>query len=313
MYYHLILVIISFIGIWIGTGFAVSSVEKISHRLKISSFAVSFLILGLFTSISEFSVGINSVLNDDPEIFVGNLIGASIVLFLMIIPLLAITGKQIKVPDTLRENNLVLPLIVISLPVVLSLDREISKIDGLIAMVLYTILAINLQSKRGLLETAKSFVQFKKFSIYKEIAKILIGVLIIFSASHFIVEQTKYFSELYNISPFIISILIISLGTNLPELSFVFRSLVLKNNQIAFGDYIGSASFNTFIFGLLTLIYGKDIVLTNSYITSSISLIVGTILFYIFAKSKNTISRIEGIILLSIYVLFVITEFSLIK
>jgi cation:H+ antiporter len=313
MYYHLLLGILSFIGIWIGTGFAVSSVEKISHRLKISSFAVSFLILGLFTSISEFSVGINSVLDNDPEIFVGNLIGASIVLFLMIIPLLAITGKQIKIPETLKNNNLLLPMIVISLPVVLSLDREISKLDGIIALALYTILAVNLQAKKGLLEKAKSLIQFKQISIYKEIAKILVGVLIIFSASHFIVEQTKYFSDLYNISPFIISILVISIGTNLPELSFVFRSLVLKNNQVAFGDYIGSAAFNTFLFGLLTLIYGKNIVLSNNYITSSISLIVGTIIFYIFAKSKNTISRLEGVILLGIYILFVTTEFLLIK
>jgi len=313
MYTHILLSILSFLGIWIGTGLAVNSVEKLSHKLRISSFAVSFLILGLFTSISEFSVGINAVINKDPEIYVGNLIGASIVIFLMIIPLLAITGKKINIPTTLQKNNLILPLVLVALPVVLALDNEIGKIDGIITIVLYLILAISLQTKKGLLERASNLIQFKKVSVWKEIAKIVVGVIIIFQASHFIVEQIKYFSTTLNISPFIISVLIVSIGTNLPELSFIFRSMVTKNNNVAFGDYIGSSAFNTFLFGILTLLNKEKVILSNSYISSSIFLIIGTIIFYFFAKSKNTITRLEGFILLGIYIAFVTTEFILIR
>jgi cation:H+ antiporter len=313
MYLHLLISILAFLGIWVGTGLAVNSVEKLSHKLKISSFAISFLILGLFTSISEFSVGLNAVLDNDPEIYVGNLIGASIVIFLMIIPLLAITGKKINIPATLQNNNLLLSMIVIALPVILAIDGEISRTDGLIAIALYIVLTLNLQLKKGLLERASTLIQFKKINILKELVKIIAGVIIIFQASHFIVEQTLYFSNLLDIAPFIISILVISIGTNLPELSFVFRSLVTKSNQIAFGDYVGSAAFNTLLFGILTLIYGKTIVLSNSYVTSSIFLLVGVVLFHIFAKSKNSITRLEGILLLILYILFVVAEISLLK
>lgn len=313
MYNHLLLTIISFTSIWIGTGIAIKSVEKISTKLKISSFAISFLVLGFFTSISEFSVGINSVINNEPDIFIGNLIGASIVLFLMIIPLLAITGKNIKVPNSLQGINLILPMIVVSLPVVLIMDKQLTKYDGFIAITMYLILSINLQLKKGILEKAKSVFTINNVNIFKEIFKIVFGIGLIFLASHFIVEQTKYFSIVLNIDPFVLSILLISIGTNIPELSFVFRSLNMKNNQVAFGDYIGSASFNTFLFGILTIIYGKTINIENNYINSTTFLLIGVILFYIFAKSKNTISRFEGILLLLGYILFITTEFLLIK
>src|SRR3989344_2032781 len=94
---HLFIYTLSFIGIWIGSGLAIGSVERLSKILRVSSFAVSFLVLGLFTSMGELSVGVNAVLENDPEIYVGTLIGASIVIFTLIIPLLAITGNKIKI------------------------------------------------------------------------------------------------------------------------------------------------------------------------------------------------------------------------
>ena len=80
---------------------------------------------------------------------------------------------------------------------------------------------------------------------------------------------------------------------------------------MAFGDYIGSAAFNTFLFGALALWYGKTIVLTNSYLVSVLVLTVGLILFYFFSKSKRSISRLEGLSLLLLYFLFIIVELAI--
>ena len=53
---HIIIYLLSFAGIWIGSGIAIKSVEKLSV-LKLSSFLVSFVILGLFTSMGIFCRG----------------------------------------------------------------------------------------------------------------------------------------------------------------------------------------------------------------------------------------------------------------
>lgn len=310
---HIIIYLFSFLGVWIGSGLAVSSVEKLARLLRVSSFIVSFLVLGLFTSMSELSVGVSSILRNDPEIFVGNLVGASIVLLMLVVPLLAIIGRPIKIVSEFQGFNLPSALIVIALPSILILDGRIGKPDSFMALFLFGLLIASIQSKKSILERLKSLSTRYSISVGKELLKIIFGITIIFISSQFIVEQTLYFSDLLQISPFIISLLVISLGTNIPELSLVLRAVFMKKAQVAFGDYIGSAVFNTFLLGILTLFYGKPILLVNSYLTSIIVLVIGLFLFYIFARTKNSISRIEGFVLLGLYLLFIGSEVLLIS
>lgn len=305
---HILIYALSFVGIWIGAGLAIRAVEKLSHKLRLSSFLVSFLVLGFFTSISEISVGINAVLSDDPGIFVGNLIGASIVLFLMVIPLLAITGKSITINKEVRGHNLILPLIVVAIPVLLSMDSVVSRTDAIIAVVLFVISALVIERHKGFQKSVATLAQFKNLSVTAELVKIIAGSLLIYGSSWVVVNQTHYFSTFFGLSDFFISLMIIGIGTNLPELSLIVRSLFMKSNQVAFGDYLGSAAFNSFIFGILTLWHGKPIILTNSYAVSLGFLIVGLVLFYIFAKSKHSISKLEALGLFSLYAAFFAVE-----
>ncbi|PJE64023.1 hypothetical protein COU89_00105 [Candidatus Roizmanbacteria bacterium CG10_big_fil_rev_8_21_14_0_10_45_7] len=305
---HVLIYALSFVGIWVGSGLAIGSVERLSKILRVSSFAVSFLILGFFTSIGELSVGVNAILENDPEIYVGTLIGASIVIFMLVIPLLAITGKSIKISSEFQGFNLPASLVVIALPVILAMDGVVDRVDSIIILSLFGVLVIAIQTRRGLLEKIKNINSKSGIQVGKELVRILFGIATIFIASRFVVEQTMYFSSALNISPFIISLLLIAIGTNIPELSFVMRSAFMTNNQVAFGDYIGSAAFNTFLVGILTLAYGKPVLLTNSYLSSLLFLVVGLLIFYYFARTKNTISRTEGFALLAIYVLFLFVE-----
>jgi cation:H+ antiporter len=272
-----------------------------------SSFAVAFLVLGFFTSVSELSVGINSILENDPEIYVGNLIGASIVIFLLIIPLLAIVGNGIKITPEFRGFNLPASLVVIALPVVLAMDGRVGGADSILALSLYGFLVVAIERKKGFLGNIKLKNGFRA-KLWKEVLRVVFGLATIFIASKFVVQKTEYFAEILHLSPFVISLLLIGIGTNIPELSFVVRSAFMKNKQIAFGDYVGSASFNTFLIGGLTLLYGKPVVLTNSYLVSLLFLLAGLFIFYYFAKTKHSLSRIEGCFLFGIYAAFVVTE-----
>jgi cation:H+ antiporter len=310
---HLLIYLFSFAGIWIGSGIVVKSVERLSRTLNVSSFMVSFLFLGFFTSVSELSVGVNSILANDPEIFVGNLIGASIVLFMLIIPLLAVTGKSIHISPELQGFNLPASLVVIAVPVVLALDGSIGKVDAVVSLVLFGFLLVSIQTKKGILNNIKKFNEKSEIRLGKELLRIIFGVAVVFFASRFAVEQTLYFSDLLKVSPFLISLLIIAIGTNIPELSLGIRSMFMRNHQVAFGDYVGSAAFNTFLLGVLALFYGKPVLLNNSYAVSLLFLVVGLLVFYHFARTKNTITRLEGFVLLALYALFLFTEIKLHK
>ncbi|PIQ72690.1 hypothetical protein COY13_01085 [Candidatus Roizmanbacteria bacterium CG_4_10_14_0_2_um_filter_36_35] len=96
VFFKIFFYLVSFLILWYCSGIIIRSVDRFAHRLKLSSFAVSFFVLGILTSVPEFSVGINSIINKTPDVFVGNLLGSSLVLFIFVIPLLAVFGGGVK-------------------------------------------------------------------------------------------------------------------------------------------------------------------------------------------------------------------------
>ncbi len=204
LFINIALYLISFLALWFGAGLIVSSVDKISKKLKLSSFAFSFFILGLLTSIPEFAVGITAVAENKPEVFVGNLIGGIPVIFLFIIPVLAILGNGIKLQNNLNSKNLALSFIVILLPALLVMDRRVTNLEGLIMIILYLVLFFLIQREKGILDSEHSNILDIKSYSYKDILKVLFGVGIVFISSHIVVDNTLYFANTFNISTFYI-------------------------------------------------------------------------------------------------------------
>ncbi|MBI2611702.1 sodium:calcium antiporter [Candidatus Gottesmanbacteria bacterium] len=303
-----IIYLLSFIAIWLGAGLIVRSADRFSHKLRLSSFAVSFFILGMLTSTPEFAVGITSVAEGNPEVFVGNLIGGIPVIFLFIIPILAIFGNGVKLTHQLSKKNLLLTLGVILAPSLAVGDENVTLVEGIILILLYIILFYVIEREKGVFDTNHSNILNIHSYSYKDILKVLLGVAIVFVSSQFIVDKTLLFADILRISPFYISLIILSLGTNLPELSLAVRSVISGKKDVAFGDYLGSAAANTFLFGLFTVMSVGETFAVQSFFKTFIILLAGLSLFYFFSRSKNDISRKEGIILLSVYIIFVIFE-----
>jgi cation:H+ antiporter len=309
LFINLLLYIISFIFIWLGAGMLVSSADKFCKKLKLSSFAVSFFILGLLTSIPEFAVGLTAVSEHDPEIFVGNLLGGITVLFLFVIPLLAIFGNGIKLHHQIEGKTLLYTLLVIVSPSVLVLDKKVTNPEGAFLVVLYVVLFYVIQRKKGIFDHANTNILEVKAYSFKDLIKILFGIIIVFISSQIIVEKTLYFSDLMHISPFYISLIILSLGTNLPELSLATRSVLSGKKDVAFGDYMGSAAANTLLFGVFTLLNDGEVLTISNFFLPFIFISIALALFYTFSRN-NIISRRAGFVLLAIYLLFIFLEIA---
>lgn len=298
----------SFVLLWIGSGLAVTAITKISHSLRMSSFFISFFVLGLFTSLTEIMVGISAVIEKQPELFVGNLIGSSAVVFLLTVPILAILGNGVSLNHTFKFKDLVLAAIVVGFPALLTLDNKINAIDAIVCIIVYTYYIFTQEKKNGYLQRLV-VMNLARSAIYFNVAKILVAVGLVFIASYLLVTQTTILAITLGVSPYIISILVISIGTNIPEISIAIRALLAKKKDIAFGNYVGSASLNTLILGILSLLSGRTITAEGSNY-SIITFIIGLAVFLYFGKSRSTVSRVEGIGLLICYFLFVVFELS---
>ncbi len=304
-----LLYIAAFVLIWYGSGLIVAAATKFSSRLRLSAFAFSFIFLGLLTSIPEFSVGIQAVADHDAEIFVGNLLGGIVVMFLFIIPVLAVFGKGISLKHELDKKTLIATLAVISAPSLLVLDKKITNIEGALLVVMYIALLYLVERKDGILNREnKELLNSKAYSL-KDILTMLVGIGLVFLSSNIIVDKTVYFADVFNVSTFYIGLIIISLGTNLPELSIAIRSVVSGKKEVAMGDYLGSAAVNTILFGVFTLLHNGEVITVDNFFVTFIFIATALGLFYVFFTTKKFISRRNGIALLVIYLLFIIFEF----
>ena len=308
IFIHLIFYLAAFFILWYCSGIIISSVERLAHKFKLSSFAVSFFVLGILTSIPEFSVGINSIINKTPDIFVGNLLGASLILFILVIPILAVFGGGVKLIHQLGENNLIFSLLVVAAPVFLIADNVLTRTEGVFLILIYIILFYFIEKKDGLMAVSKEKKIFPQKHFIEDFVEIILASIIIFITSKFIVNETVYFASFFHISEFIISLLILSIGTNLPELSLALKSIFLGKKEVALGDYLGSAAANTLLFGVFTLLNGKRVNVSVYSFRILLLTLLGLGVFYLFSRSKNDISKKEGKILLLIYLLFIVVQ-----
>lgn len=306
--FQIIFYIISFFIVWYSSGVIIDSVEKFAKKLNISSFALSFFVLGILTSVPEFAIGINSIINKTPEVFVGNLIGASLILFIFIIPLMAIFGRGVKMLHNLSDNDMIFALLVVASPIFLIADNVLTRTEGVFLIIIYLILFYFIEKKKGLMEVVKDGKVFKEKHIIEDYLTLFISAIILFLASRYIVLTTVFLANYFQVSSFMISIIFLSLGTNIPEITLAIKSILMRKKEVALGDYLGSAAANTLFFGVFTLLNGARVNINNYSLKTLLITIFSLSIFYLFSKSKKEISPKEGKILLLIYILFVLSE-----
>lgn len=294
-------------ALWLFAGILIESVGRLAARFCVTGFTVAFFVLGFLTSISEISVAISSGLAGVPQVSTGNLLGASFVLLLFIIPLLAIAGNGISVRGIDMGKPFLLILAVILLPALLVMDGLVTLIDGFLVLGTYGLLAYTLR-RRAVAEEENSLtasVCLPSRKVGRDGLLVVIGALAIFGASYLLVEQTVYFAGLLDIPSSLIGLVLLSLGTNVPELVIAIRAITQGRQDIAFGDYLGSASMNSLIFGFLAITNGGFLLEQTEFLVTTLLLIAGLVLLFLFARSRQRISRIEGILLISFYLCFV--------
>jgi cation:H+ antiporter len=264
--------------------------------------------LGFLTSLPELAIGINAIQKGEPEIFVGNILGGIVIIFLFIIPVLAIFGNGIKLKHKLGKISFFLILLTALAPAFFILDKKVNSTEAIILMSVYFIAIYLIQRKYNFFNSRKRRSLSSRLYSFVDIFKISFGVAMIFLASQFLVNKTLYFSNLLEISPFYISLFVLSLGTNLPELSIAIRAIFYGKKEVAFGNYLGSIVANVFLFGFLSILNNGEVLIVSNFLITFIFIAFGIMLFYYFSRSHNDISKREGLMLLAVYILFCIFE-----
>ena len=142
--------------------------------------------------------------------------------------------------------------------------------------------------------------------ITKNFFLMILGLAMIFFGSEFVVDSAKDISIALNLSEAFIAIVVIAVGTSLPEISTSIVAFKKGKVNIAIGNLIGSNMFNTlFVLGTAATI--SPIVLPmDSLLIDCIFFILVCLVISIFSRAKFELSRKEGILLVAIYILYLV-------
>ncbi len=303
---HLAWFFLSLAGVWLCSGALVHVTEVLSRRTHRGNFFLAFVLLGILTSFSEIAVAINATDQGVPEISVGNLLGASLVLFLWVTPILAIVGNGIRLQKGISITRLLPAAVTILAPIMLAIDGKLTQIEGGLCLLAYitVVLLLKRQDESGRKETTP----IPRRVLITALLKVLAAAALIALSGHVLVQETIFFSEYWSIPASLFGLLVLSIATNIPELAIGIRAALREKKAIALGDYIGSASANTAILGVVLLVNGTVTINFDEWIGTAFASVIGIALFLWFLATKKQLSRYEGIMLLGVYALFVAWE-----
>lgn len=301
----------------------VRSLGVMARYLNVSEYVLSFILIAFATSLPELSVGINSAFLGVPELSFGDILGSNIVNFTLVLGLVAVVGGSIALRDYEHfKSNRLFEFVVVLSPLILLLDGVLSRLDGVILLVLFVWNLFRLLDiddmilGRKVLRPHLSEHVFEKVTTREEflenIALFCASVCVLLGSTLVIVLTVKELSVAFGISQVLIGVLFIAVATSLPDFVIGVRSAYRKMGGIALGDLFGAAAINsTLTLGVVALI--SPIVLTDM-LTLWIGIgftVVVFLLVFVFLETKNSISRTEGFVLVVLYGLFVVTQLGI--
>lgn len=317
--YLILIFLLSFILVK-ATDILIVNFGALSAKTKIRKFALTSLILGLATSLPELFVGLSASFAGKSILSLGNIMGANIANLSLVVGGAALISGALRVEDIFLKKDVFYVFLAATAPMILLTDKVLSRIDGLILLTLYVFYQIVIFSEK------KHRQEFKKtqeigvihrlirkmnhLETKKEIGWILLSIIILLFSADFLVKVAMKLAVDLNLPLILIGLLIVSVGTTLPELVFSIKAIKDKQSSMVFGNLSGSIVANaTLIIGLVALISPIRIQAFTSYLLATMAFVIIFGLFYFFIRTKHRLDRWEGLILFLIYLLFIIFQF----
>ena len=289
-------VIAGLIILCIGGYAIVSGGVSLARKLRISSMIIGLTVVAYGTSTPEVAAAVLAAFNSHTELILGNIIGSNISNVGMVIGISAIFAPLLISRITIRKW---VPIMIgVSLLVIaMSYDGEISQIDGVIliaALIVFTIYTIKTVKKQGIKEyqnvenvqvEGELFLSKYKIETFpKAITLIVIGVVLLFLGGHFTVDGAVSIAESLGLSQLVIGVVIVAIGTSLPELITSVIAIAKKQTDIGVGNIVGSNIYNILlILGITSTIIGIP-VSTEAFSSYYIMVAFSLVLFVGFRK-----------------------------
>lgn len=272
----------------LGAEYFVSNTAKLGAKLKLNDMFLGITIVALGTSIPEVFVSISSILNDSPELAVGNSIGSNIANIGLIFGVSCFFLSKLVLDINLRDIFLLILSVLISGYVIF--DFSISKSDSFILVCFLILFILHL-----LRQKSEEMKEEEENGIGKNIFFILLSLIILLSGSELTVNGGKNLAIALGVSNTVIGLTLVAIGTSLPELAASFSALRRKKGNMVIGNIIGSNILNLVlifpIIGFATTVLLDSKIFERDFLLMSLFTAI-FVIFITFGENQNRIKKL---------------------
>jgi cation:H+ antiporter len=302
----IVLLIAGIAGLLIGTELTISSALAIAKRHHLSEFFVGLVILSIGSDLPEIAIAIDAGIKgsmgiDVSDVVIGSAIGSVIGQIGLVLGITGLLGYlTMPVGFIFRHGAMLLGATV--LLYLVAWDGGISRTEGLILITMYVVYIFAvLKGEEPARETTRALVHggINSWIVLST------GLLVLIGSSELAVRSVVGIAVTFDVSELVISLLVIGLGTSLPELSISVSAILRKKTRLSVGNIIGSTTLDTLVpIGIAAIIsplrFDRGLLLFDlPYIFVMIVIVL------VFFVRKKELQKSEAAVILSLYLVYV--------
>lgn len=312
----ILILLAGLIGLWMATDRIVKSATALASHYHLKEAFVGLGILAFGTDLPELAVMLDASVFRTPEssgIILGSAIGSAIGNISFVLGAVGLIGAlYLSRKDTFHHGS-ILCLSILFLFAFLY-DGEVSRLEGGILCLGYFLYIWRLFRERR-----DAFVETDSpvnVSILRAWLYIALGFVILIASAELVVQSALALSYKFGLSSSSVAVVIIGLGSSLPELSLSGMALKHKKTGLSVGNLIGSNILDTLLVpGLGALIAPLIVDKAILWLDLPALMIVTLLALYaLYTPSKNIsrkgIRKHHAVILILLYGIFAMFRFG---
>lgn len=314
MFLQIILLIIGFVVLIKGADIFVDGASSLALNFKLSKMLIGLTIVAFGTSAPEFAVSVKSIMSNNSDMVLGNVIGSNILNILLIIGICSLIKPVVVKSNTVKKE---LPIVILISSLLFFVIKDdlfvnsvnmVSRNDGFIILLFFAIFIYYLIS---IVRNKKDNDgdEYALYSIKKSLLFTVLGIAAIILGSNTVVDSASNIATRLGVSQKMIALTVVAFGTSLPELVTSIVSIKKNEQEILVGNIVGSNIFNIgMVLGLPVAMFG-GIKAVGFNMIDLVVLLLSAILLFLCSFKKYKITKLNGILMLitfTIYYSFVI-------
>ena len=291
--------VVSMAALIYGADFVIEESEKIAFHYKISSFVIGATVIALGTSLPEMAASIVASMHDKSDLAVSNVIGSNILNIALVLGIVFIIAKKMIPKRDMFADDSAWALFPIMVFLIVGYDGTISRFEGFVYVAMmgaYLMFLFNNASDM-LEEEVDTSLADAPFDWKRTVALLTVGFVLVIGGANFAVESASQIARNFGVSEWIIGLLLVALGTSLPELVVSIQAAKKRNADMIIGNIIGSNVANfTMVIGLAAMVNPLKVSFSENAFDIMTALILTVML--VFVTANKLYNRSTGIVFL---------------